>query len=244
MRYTLLILLIITLSGCQDPRLNHIGHAPPLSRIQNPQLNPQFQAVNMPTPQPEVSQHRYINSLWQPGAKAFFRDQRAKRVGDILTVQVNIADTAEFKNDTSRSRQASEEFAASNFLGLETNLTHFLPKGVDPAKLVGITSNPNTTGTGTTKRSETVTMQIPATITQVLPNGNLVVAGRQELRVNNEVRDFEVHGVIRSSDISSSNMVDYSKMAEARISYGGRGIISDFQKPAWGQEVFNAITPF
>ena len=120
----------------------------------------------------------------------------------------------------------------------------FLPQGVKPGSLVGLSTNPVTKGKGSTKRSEKINMKIPATITQILPNGNLVLIGRQEIRVNFENRDFVVSGIVRPSDITSSNTVSYAKMAEARIAYGGRGIITEFQQPAYGQQIVDIITPF
>jgi flagellar L-ring protein FlgH len=81
-------------------------------------------------------------------------------------------------------------------------------------------------------------------VTQVLPNGNLVVQGRQELRVNFEVRELQITGVIRQQDISSTNTVSYTKLAEARISYGGRGQLTDVQQPRYGQQLLDIIAPF
>lgn len=239
--------LSLTLCGCQTvEQLSRINDLPPITHIQNPTQHPNYQPVNMPMPTPEEPEKnvRRINSLWQPGARAFFKDQRAHRVGDILTVNININDTADFSNTTTRSRETSEKFGAENLFGLETQLTKVLPEGVDPAKLVGISNKPTHKGTGTIKRTEKVNMKVAATILQILPNGNLVVSGRQETRVNYEIREMVLTGIIRPEDISSSNTIPYEKIAEARISYGGRGQINDMQQPPYGQQILNAISPF
>tara|TARA_A100000171_G_C2129453_1_gene145713 strand:- start:79 stop:834 length:756 start_codon:yes stop_codon:yes gene_type:complete len=234
-------------SACQTvEQLSRINDLPPITQIQNPTAHPNYRPVTMPMPSPEEPQTnvRHVNSLWQPGARAFFKDQRAHRVGDILTVNININDTADITNTTTRSRETGEKFGAENLFGLETQLTKVLPEGVDPAKLVGISNKPTHKGTGTIKRTEKINMKFAASIVQVLPNGNLVVAGRQETRVNYEVREMVLTGIVRPEDISSANTIPYEKIAEARISYGGRGQINDMQQPPYGQQILNALSPF
>jgi flagellar L-ring protein precursor FlgH len=81
-------------------------------------------------------------------------------------------------------------------------------------------------------------------VTDRLPNGNFVIAGRQEVRVNSELRELRIAGVIRPEDISSRNTIDYFKVAEARIAYGGRGTISRVQKPRYGQRLYEFVVPF
>lgn len=237
----------LLLTGCQTvEQLSRVNDLPPITQIQNPTQHPNYQPVHMPMPTPEEPEKnmRRVNSLWQPGARAFFKDQRAHRVGDILTVKIDINDTADFSNTTTRSRETSEKFGAENLFGLETQLTKVLPEGVDPSKLVGLSNKPTHKGTGTIKRTEKVNMKVAATIVQVLPNGNLVIAGRQETRVNYEVREMVLTGIVRSEDISSANTIPYDKIAEARISYGGRGQINDMQQPPYGQQILNALSPF
>ena len=111
-------------------------------------------------------------------------------------------------------------------------------------KLVSMTSANDNAGTGEMKRDETVTLKLAGVITQVLPNGNLVVAARQEVRVNAELRELAVSGVIRPQDIASDNTVRHDRMAEARIAYGGRGQLTDLQTPRWGQQVLDIVLPF
>lgn len=239
--------LALCLGACQTvEQLSRVNDLPPITQIQNPTQHPNYQPVTMPMPAPEVPepQGRRLNSLWQPGAHAFFKDQRAHRVGDILTVKIDINDTADISNTTTRSRETAEKFGAENLFGLETQLTKVLPEGVDPSKLVGLSNKPTHKGTGTIKRQEKINMTFAASIVQILPNGNLVIAGRQETRVNYEVRELVLTGIVRPEDINSANSIPYEKIAEARISYGGRGQINDMQQPPYGQQILNTLSPF
>ncbi|MCP4924159.1 MAG: flagellar basal body L-ring protein FlgH [bacterium] len=246
----LMVLTLLALTSACTPRLGYIGKEPPLTHITNPIAQPNYQPVTMPMPSPSMPsqgpqvQIRKTNSLWQSGARAFFKDQRASRVGDIVTVTVAVKDTVKISNDSKRSRQTAEKVAVDNFMGIENNLSNFLPTGVDPGKLIGISSNPTHAGKGSIDRTDEVSTKIAATITQVLPNGNLVIWGRQEMRVNFEVRDLTVMGIVRPSDIAADNTIDYLKIAEARLSYGGRGHISEMQQPPYGQQILNIISPF
>ena len=184
------------------------------------------------------------NSLWRPGAKAFFRDQRAARVGDILTVNVQISDNANVANTTSRSRSASEDADITNLFGLENQLTKVFDDGIVPAATLGLGSSSSLDGEGTVNRAETINLTVAALIIQVLPNGNLVIQGRQEVRVNFEVRELTVAGIVRPEDISAANTISHTQIAEARISYGGRGQITDMQQPRYGQQLVDIIAPF
>jgi flagellar L-ring protein precursor FlgH len=183
-------------------------------------------------------------SLWRTGSRAFFKDQRAAQVGDIVTVLVNTTDTADMQNASSEVRTGSESMGLPNLFGLESALPKLLTKAIDPANLVSASSAHNAGGTGKIKRNESVTLRLAGVITQVLPNGNLVVAARQEMRVNSELRELRVSGVIRPQDIASDNTVSHDRMAEARISYGGRGQLTDIQTPRYGQQVLDILLPF
>jgi flagellar L-ring protein precursor FlgH len=232
------------LGGCNTlTRLSQVGEEPPLTNIQNPTALPTYQPVSMPMP-PPVTEERQANSLWRTGSRAFFKDQRANQVGDILTVVIEINDDARLNNTTNRSRTAGEEADLSAFLGFESQLHKILPDEVDPTNLVDANSDSSTTGAGTVNRREDINLRVAAVVTQVLPNGNLVLTGRQEVRVNYEMRELLVAGIIRPEDITSTNTVDYDKIAEARISYGGRGQITDVQQPRYGQQVFDILFPF
>lgn len=239
-----LCLLGAALTGCNmGSRIMNIGEQPTLSPIQNPIDSPAYQPVRMPMPAPQVSRSQ-PNSLWQAGSRAFFRDQRASDIGDILTVSIAIDDSASINNSTSSSRNSAEDAQLPSLLGLEGRLDRVLPDAVDPGNLIDFGSTSNTSGSGQITRGEEIQLRVAAIITQVLPNGNLAIYGRQEVRVNYEARDLEIAGVIRPEDISSENLVRYDQIAEARVSYGGRGAISDVQQPRYGQQLYDIIFPF
>lgn len=239
-----LLAAVSSLSACNAlSRLSEVGSGPEVSAIQNPTQKAGYQAVSMPMPQP-VAPPANANSLWRPGSRAFFKDQRAKDVGDILTVAVSINDSASFATSLDRKRDASEEAGIDNLLGFEGQLNKVLPDAVNPAALVGLSGGSTSANSGKTGRTESMTVNMAAVITQVLPNGNLVISGKQEIRVNYELRELSVQGIIRPEDISSSNSVTYEKIAEARIHYGGRGVASDVTQPRYGQQVLDIILPF
>ena len=234
----------LAVAGCNMlDRMSQIGDEPKLTSVQNPTAQPNYQPVTMPMPAPVVAQ-RQPSSLWRPGARDFLKDQRASNVGDIVTVVINLNDQAKIANESTRGRSQKEDAAADSFLGYETKLSKFFPDAIDPTSLVKTTSDSAVDGKGSVTRSEQVTLRIAATVTQVLPNGNLVLAGRQETRVNFEARDIQVAGVIRPQDITSTNTISYDQIAEARISYGGRGQISDVQQPRYGEQIYDILFPF
>jgi flagellar L-ring protein FlgH len=183
-------------------------------------------------------------SLFRAGSGELFRDQRAWRLGDIVTLRINIADDAKVANTTGHSRSGGESAGIAALLGLQNPLTKLLPGKPDPAKLIDTKSNSSFNGTGTTNRSENINMTVAAIVTQVLPNGNFVIRARQEVRVNYELRELIVTGIIRPQDIASDNSIRHSQIAEARVSYGGRGQISDVQQARWGQQIYDALFPF
>ncbi|MFQ5784698.1 MAG: flagellar basal body L-ring protein FlgH [Alphaproteobacteria bacterium] len=235
----------LTLAACSNTidRLAAVGETPKLKPIENPTLDPKYEPVSLPMPAPETRAYP-ANSLWRTGARAFFKDQRAQRVGDILTVLIDIEDSATVKNSTTRTRDNTEGADASAFLGYETKLSKFLPDAVNPGNLVDLNSDSRAKGTGDIQRDDTVNLRVAAIVSQVLPNGNLVIHGTQEVRVNYEVRELLVEGVVRREDIRSDNTVKHDQIAEARIVYGGRGTLSDVQRPRYGQEIFDIIYPF
>lgn len=234
--------LALPACGVQD-RLSYIGKPPPMSQIQNPYKEKDYKPVSLPMPPQELS-NTTANSLWQSGSRAFFKDQRANKIGDILTVLVTIADKADIKNKSERTREGAESAGIPNLLGFETKLGKVLPDAVDKSKLVAMNSDSSSAGDGKISRNETIDLKLAAVITQVLPNGNFVLRGTQEVRVNSELRQLTVTGVIRPEDILNNNSVTYDKIAEARISYGGKGQISDLQTPRYGQQLIDAIMPF
>jgi flagellar L-ring protein precursor FlgH len=220
-----------TLAG---PSLTPMGYPAALTP-QTPQiLTP---ARDMPAP-------ASANSLWRTGARAFFIDQRAARVGDIVTVQIAIDDKADTSNTSTTSRKGAITAGIPNLLGLESSLGRALPAGFDPANAIGTNTSSTGTGSGSVSRAEKINLTIAAVVTQVLPNGNLVLKGRQQVRVNYELRELDVEGIIRPMDISTANEVPYDQIAEARIAYGGKGTISDVQQPRYGQQVYDILFPF
>ena len=244
MRAALLLATTLALSGCGAlSRLSEVGRPPALSPITNPTQDPNWRPVSMPMPRPQLAPTE-VSSLWRSGSRAFFKDQRAAGVGDILTVLVNISDTANLANATGATRTGSESEGLPNFLGLETQLPKIISKALDTKNLVSSSSTNTNTGTGTIKRNETVTLRLAGVVTQVLPNGNLVVTARQEVRVNSELRELQVSGVVRPQDIASDNTVVHDRMAEARIAYGGRGTLTDLQQPRYGQQILDVLLPF
>jgi flagellar L-ring protein FlgH len=232
------------LSACGTAdRLANVGRAPALSAIEDPTAQPGYKPVQMPMPAMEHASFA-PNSLWRTGSRAFFKDQRARQIGDLVTVRVRVTDRAQLDNQSSRSRKNGEGFSAENAFGLEQDVENFLPKGTKAGSLLNGQSNSSSNGTGSIKRSESLTTNVAAVVTQVLPNGNMVIEGKQEIRVNFEVRELIVAGVIRPEDIEAGNEIDSSKIAQARIAYGGRGQITDVQQPRYGQQVMDIILPF
>jgi len=196
----------------------------------------------MPQPEPVAYETPHANSLWRSGSRSFFNDQRATRIGDILTVNIEIDDKAEVSNSSNRSREGSTSAGLTNFFGLEDAIGDAL--GVDPQNLVTADASSEHTGTGAINREEKIELTIAAVIVDRLPNGNLVIAGRQEVRINGELRELTVSGIIRPEDVTASNTINHTQIAEARISYGGRGQISAVQRPNWGQRLGDAISPW
>jgi flagellar L-ring protein FlgH len=229
-------------SGCSAvSRLSQIGETPKLTEIQNPTTQPGYKPVSMPMPKPETVSYN-PNSLWRNGSRAFFKDQRAHQVGDIMTVTVNITDQAKLGNETQRDRTSKEDSGITDFIGakaLSTQAQKFVP-----GRILQTDSTSQYDGKGSVQRNETLQTNVAAVVTQVLPNGNLVVEGKQEIRVNYEMRELIVAGIVRPEDIQSDNTIDSTKIAQARISYGGRGQISDFQQPRYGQQVMDVLLPF
>ena len=224
-----------------------------IEAVRGPELAPiGYPAALVPTsqaylPSPEQQQAdraASANSLWRAGARTFFGDQRARRVGDIVTVNIDIDDRAQTQNSTNRSRSNEISGGISNFFGLENSLGRAFPGGFDPQNLVGLEGESSSNGSGSVSRSERVNLTIAAVVTDVMVNGNLVIQGRQEVRTNREVRELTVAGIVRPEDISSANTIAHTQIAEARISYGGRGDISRIQGAPAAQSLVERFSPF
>jgi len=244
LRASLVVGLAASLGACgAADRLADVGKAPTLSAIEDPTAQPGYKPVRMPMP--DIQPVSYAsNSLWRTGSRAFFKDQRAAQIGDIMTVRVRVTDRAQLDNQTQRSRKNGENLGVENLLGFETQYGKLLPDDARAEALVNAESNSSSQGAGSIRRSEQLVTNVAAVVTQVLPNGNLVIEGKQEIRVNFEVRELIVAGVVRPEDIEADNTIDSSKIAQARIAYGGRGQITDVQQPRYGQQVMDILLPF
>jgi flagellar L-ring protein FlgH len=237
-----MMVLAAFMSGCSSiDRLKNIGEQPALTSIDNPTAQPGYKPVQMPMPKPQPASYS-PNSLWRNGSRAFFKDQRAAQVGDILTVTVNFTDKAAIANETQRSRENKEDSGVTDFAG--SKLLSGSAAKVLPGRILTADSTASSDGKGSVNRQEALQTNVAAVVTQVLPNGNLVVEGKQEIRVNFEIRELIVAGIVRPEDIQSDNTIDSSKIAEARIAYGGRGQITDIQQPRYGQQVLDVLLPF
>lgn len=239
------LLLALSLSACstaveaiKGPELAPIGYPSALVPVAQPVMVP-----NDAPPRPSALAAG-ANSLWRAGARTFFGDQRAKTIGDILTVQIDIDDSAQMQNSTSRSRTNAANAGIANLFGLESSLGKVLPAGYTPATAVGLTGDLKSDGSGDIKRSEKVSLTIAAVVTGVLPNGNLVIQGRQEVRTNREIRELTVAGIVRPEDVTAANTIKHTQIAEARISYGGRGDVSRVQGPPAAQALVERFSPF
>jgi flagellar L-ring protein precursor FlgH len=228
----------LALSGCSAvDRVEHIGAAPTMAPINVPPSQP----VSVPQPPPAPA-YREANALWVPGSHSFFHDPRASHVGDLITIDITIADAAKIEDTTTRTRTNSDDANLTNFFGLENKLQKVL--GSDPASLVKMGSDTSNVGAGAIDRSEDINLTLAAIVTQTLANGNLVVSGHQQVRVNDEMRDLQIAGIVRTEDITQDNTVNLSQIAEARVSYGGQGQITDVQQPRYGSQLYDILMPF
>ena len=242
LRCALLSTVALGSSSCSTiEQLKHLGETPKLSPVSNPISEPGYKPVQMPMPTPQPASYN-PNSLWRNGSRAFFNDQRAHQVGDILTVKVNINDTAEFQGQTQLQRSTTEDSAITNFIGANTISNP--AKAVLPGSLLTADGNTQMNGNGTINRQDQLVTNVAAVVTQVLPNGNLVIEGKQEIRLNAEMRVLLVAGVARPEDIESDNTIELPKVAEARVAYGGKGTVTNIQTAPWGQQVTNVVLPF
>ncbi len=257
-----LLLAPLALSGCYLDRLDHLGRPPTMSPVAESRTNidpslpppsrpqkPQSLGYNWRAPYQQAAAGEPVAgarqaSLWRSGPTSLFGDRRAKTVGDILTIIIEIEEEAEISNTTTRSRTESDAVSITDLYGLERLIER--ATGTDgilnPA--IGTDGSQSTTGSGSVQRDETLRLRVAATVVDVLPNGHLLVTGNQEVRVNFELRDLQVAGIIRPEDISRRNTITYDKVANARIAYGGRGQITDLQQPRLGRQIVDVVSPF
>lgn len=230
-------------AGCA--KMDHLGRPPSLAPVDSSR---EFAAMAAPGPillgEAMGAEPVRPASLWRGSRQSLLGDRRASTRGDILTVVVNLDEEAEISNATERSRSGSEALSVPALLGLPDLARRVLPGGatLDPA--VSSTSTSQTRGDGSVRRTEELALRVAATVVDVLPNGHLRIEGTQEIRVNFELRELLISGIVRPEDISRQNEIPHDKIAAARISYGGRGQITDLQQPRLGQQVLDALLPF
>lgn len=233
--------VVLALSGCS--RMDHIGKPPSFTPSANSTEHVAMLNPGLPLsqePQRQIDQA----SLWSGGRQSLLGDRRALQRGDILTVVVEIDEEAEISNSTSRSRNGSESLSVPHLFGIPQRINEKLPDGASLDNAVSLDSSGRSGGDGSVSRQEELTLRVAATVMEVLPNGVLAIQGTQEVRVNFELRELLVNGYVRPEDISRKNEITYDKIAAARISYGGRGQITDVQQPRLGQQVLDAVLPF
>jgi flagellar L-ring protein precursor FlgH len=236
-RACLLAGLGFSLAGCAMD-VNEIGREPQLTPVGTGLNAPRVPVSSEPNPRPA---YRGDNSLWQDASADLFRDRRATKIGDVLTVKISMRDKASLDNSTDRKRDSSVGLNFDygyNFTGASA------PSTGDGEVTGNVDRTTETKGEGAIARSENIELLVAAVVTDVMPNGNLVIAGSQEVRVNYELRVLHVSGIVRPRDISSDSGISYEKIAEARISYGGRGRIMEVQQPGWGHQIVDTVLPF
>ena len=225
-------------SGVQD-QLDSFNKQPSFSPTVNPQMESGYQPVSMPMPA-ERTEIRQANSLWQSGMRSFLKDQRARNIGDILTVVVTINDQANTDNETTRNRTTSDAASLNGLVGLQNG--HFL--GAMGTDLIDVPSVQTMAGVGKVQRTDTVATRVGAEVIQILPNGNLVIQGKQETLINFEMRTIGITGIVRPEDVANDDSITYDKIAEARITYSGKGQLMDVQQPRWGHQLLDILFPF
>ena len=236
-----LILVTLLLAGCD--KLGQVGRAPEFSPVQG---SSEFGAMYSAALPEDVgpSTPSEASSLWAGGTESLFGDRRAAKRGDILTVVIEIDDSASISNSTGRSRSGSQKSGLPEFLGIPQRIDEVLPDGASMAEAYETKSSSTFKGNGNVARQEQLTLRVAATVVEELPNGVLRIEGQQEVRVNFELRELVVTGYVRPIDISRTNEITYDKIAGARVSYGGRGQITDVQQPTLGQQVADIVLPF
>jgi flagellar L-ring protein precursor FlgH len=241
LRLLILLGLVAGVSACA--RVDHIGKSPDFTPDTSSPERVAMIASGLPA---TVASGRTSDraSLWTGGQKSLLGDRRAMKRGDIMTVVIEIDEKAEISNKTARSRSGSDSLSIPGLFGIPQRINQGLTDGASLDDAVSITSSTDSSGDGSVRRSESLTLRVAATVVDVLPNGVLAIEGTQEVRVNFELRELLVSGYVRPEDISRQNEITYDKIASARISYGGRGQITDMQQPRIGQQVLDAILPF
>jgi flagellar L-ring protein FlgH len=252
MKQTKKLLFLLCLSGCTSnmlQKLSTVGEPAQLSHIIDPTQVKGYKPITMPMPEAQQLNFQHTNSLWQTGSRAFFKDQRANKVGDIVTVKITVDQKESMEMKPTITRENKSTNTVTKALGLERKVEKFFPKkqsdGINPnPQWIEVNSKPSLSGGAKYDITDKLNVTIAATVIQILPNGNMVIQGRQELGLVNEVREIEVKGIVRREDINSDNSVSENKIAEMRVMYGGRGELTEMQSFPWGQQVINKVMPF
>jgi flagellar L-ring protein precursor FlgH len=226
-------LALVPLAGCVQS-LTEVGRAPTLAPVGSG-----LTAYHEPMPAEAfpVPVRAGFNSLWDDSRADLYRDPRARNVGDVLKVEILIDDRASLDNSTDRSRNSQGAMGLGLFLDSEALDYSLAANGA-------FNGSSSSKGEGSVDRSEKIRLSVAAVVTEVLPNGNLLISGSQEVRVNFELRVLNIAGIVRPRDISKDNSITYDKIAEARVSYGGRGRLTEVQQPGWGQQIYDIVTPY
>lgn len=235
------IVLALALAGCG--KLEQVGRAPEFSGLEGTGQHYAMYSASLPEDVPAATATDG-SSLWTAGTDSLFGDRRAAKRGDILTVVIEIDDSASISNSTGRSRSGQQSGGIPDLLGIPQRLNESLPDGASMGDAFDMESSSTFKGQGSVARNEELTLRIAATVVEELPNGVLKIEGQQEVRVNFEMRELIVTGYVRPTDISRQNEITYDKIAGARIAYGGRGQITDVQQPTYGQQVADIVMPF
>ena len=238
---TLCLLLLLPAMACG--RLDHLGKAPSFTPKEQGDEYVAMAYSAVPDAG-QVSRDIDRASLWSGNQSSLLGDRRAIKQGDILTVVIEIDEQAQISNSTARSRSGSESLGIPQLFGIPQRHDPKLPDGATLGDAVDLSSQSSANGDGSVRRSEKLTLRVAATVTGVQPNGVLAIQGSQEVRVNFELRELLVTGYVRPQDISRQNEITYDKIASARISYGGRGQITDMQQPRLGQQALDVLLPF
>lgn len=252
-----LFCLLFSSTACDliTERLENVGRLPKLNKINvyEPAFNPDYDRIeaiaNVDYPGYDTSDyshhssrnHNTSNSIWSKNSKTFFK---AYEVGDIISILISVQDQAQLNSSTQKNRKSSGSLSIPHLFGLEKSIDNFIADTSKSNSLLDMKSGDASSGAGQISRQERMTSNISATIVRILPSGNLIIKGTQEIRVNYELREITIEGIVRPEDISNDNSVKLSKIAEARVSYGGRGAILDAQQERYGKQILNALSPF
>jgi flagellar L-ring protein FlgH len=236
-----ILLLVLAVPGCG--KLGQVGRAPDFTGLEGSGQHYAMYSATLPEDVATATPSD-ASSLWTGEKDSLFGDRRAAGRGDILTVVIEIDDSASISNSTGRNRNGSQKSGLPELFGIPQRIDEALPDGASMAEAYETKSSSTFKGSGNVSRKEELTLRIAATVVEELPNGVLRIEGQQEVRVNYELRELIVTGFVRPIDISRQNEITYDKIAGARVSYGGRGQISDVQQPTYGQQVADIVLPF